>query len=257
MQATSKSRLEARAFVAAIAFLTRLPVDRLSKTNESDLRRAGTAFPVVGAGIGAATGAVACGLARAIPPFAAAGIAVAVAVVLTGALHLDGLADAADGLGASSRERALSVMRDHALGTYGAAALALDLLLKAAALAALAPGANVVAAAAAAGALSRAAPVATAALLPYARPAGGTGLLVTSTSRARALMTLLVAVAVAFGVGLTGWDGALLAAVAAAVTIGLALLWRRWLGGVTGDTLGATVEAVEVASLLAAAALLP
>lgn len=253
MHLSSRFHVEARAFLAAVALLTRLPIDRRVRIDETDLRRSGTAFPFVGACLGAATGGVAYGLARVLPPLSAAAVAVGVGAVLTGALHMDGLADTADGLGASSREQALIAMRDHAVGAYGASALALDIMLKAAALTALAPRAHVVALAAAAGALSRAAPVATATLLPYARPDEGTGRPLTDTSRGRALMTLLVGVTLA--VALADWHGAVLAAVAGAVTIWLSLLWRSWLGGVTGDTLGATVEAVEIASLLAAAAL--
>src|SRR5690242_10316582 len=148
-----------RAPVAAVAFLTRLPVGRLAAFDGRDVARAAAYFPLVGAAIGGAVGATAYGLAQVAPPFVAAGAALAAGALLTGGLHLDGLADTADALGGRSRDRALEIMRDHATGAYGATAIALDLLVKAAALAALAPGRAVVAYAAAAGALSRAVPV--------------------------------------------------------------------------------------------------
>src|SRR5436853_843315 len=116
----------ARGAAAAVAFLTRLPVGRLIALDGRDVSRGAALFPLVGAGIGAAVGGTAAGLVHVLPPLAAAGMALGVGALLTGALHLDGLADTADGLGAYSRERALEIMRDHQIGTFGAVALALD-----------------------------------------------------------------------------------------------------------------------------------
>src|SRR5437763_15133036 len=100
----------ARAAVAAVAFLTRLPVGRSVTVDAADVGRGAVLFPVVGAGIGAVAGLAATGLEGPLPPLVAGGLAVAVAVALTGALHLDALADSADALGAGTRERALEVM---------------------------------------------------------------------------------------------------------------------------------------------------
>src|SRR5262245_48108304 len=158
----------ARPLPAAVAFLTRIPVGGAS----FDPRTGAALFPVVGAGVGAAVGGTAYGLARIVPPLVAAGAALAVGALLTGALHLDGLADTADALGTRSREAALAIMRDHAIGSYGAVALVLDLLVKAAALAALAGRSRVVLEALAAGALSRAVPVVLGLLLPDVRREG-------------------------------------------------------------------------------------
>ncbi|HVV59592.1 MAG TPA: adenosylcobinamide-GDP ribazoletransferase [Gaiellaceae bacterium] len=166
---------ELRAALAAVAFLTRIPVGRRVELGAEDVGRAAPWFPLVGAGVGAATGAAAYGVAQVLPGLAAAGVALAVMAALTGALHLDAVADTADALGGSTRERALEIMRDHRIGSYGATALALDLLLRAAALAALAGTAHAIAVAAAAGAVSRGASVALAASLPYARAGEGTG----------------------------------------------------------------------------------
>ena len=146
----------ARGAAAAVAFLTRIPVGRRVALDGDDVARGAVLFPLVGAGIGAVVGATAAGLAHVLPAARRRrDRARRSARLLTGALHLDGLADTADALGARSRERALEIMRDHATGAFGTAALVLDLLVKAAALAALAPhGRTVVVVALAAGALA-------------------------------------------------------------------------------------------------------
>ncbi|HEY2936171.1 MAG TPA: adenosylcobinamide-GDP ribazoletransferase [Gaiellaceae bacterium] len=243
---------ELRALVAALAFLTRIPVGRFVELGGDDVARAGALFPLVGAGIGAAVGGVAAALAGPLPTLAAAGIALAAGALLTGALHLDALADTADALGATSRERALEIMRDHAIGAYGTVALVLDLLVKAAALAALASHNRALGAAVAAGAVSRAVPVALGAALPYARPAGGVGASIAGGAAWRGAVACVVALAFAV---VAGRDGLLAAAVAAALAVALGLAFRAWLGGVTGDTLGAAVELTELAALLAFVAL--
>ena len=236
-----------------MAFLTRVPVGRRLELDGDDVARAGPAFPLVGASIGAAVGATAAALAGPLPALLAAALALAVGAVLTGALHLDALADTADGLGAHTHERALEIMRDHSIGAYGTVALVLDLLVKAAALAALAQRERVFAFAVVAACLARGAPVLLATALPYARPGGGAGASLTRASPWRAALAGALAFAVAIAVA--GRDGAVLAAVAAVVTGAAALGCRRWLSGVTGDTLGATAEVVELAALVAAVAL--
>ena len=117
---------------SALSFLTILPLG--GQTPEGRLGRVW--FPVVGALLGLAAGAVFWSLERVLgAPVAAVG-AVAALAVLTGGLHLDGLADAADGLlGGSSPERRLEIMRDSRVGVFGAVALVLLLLAEVAALA--------------------------------------------------------------------------------------------------------------------------
>jgi adenosylcobinamide-GDP ribazoletransferase len=204
-------------------------------------------------GIGSAVGGIAAALAHPLSPLLAVALALAAATVLTGALHLDALADTADALGARSRERALEVMRDHAVGAYGAAAIALDLLIKAAALTVLVNRGHVLRFAVVAGALSRLTPVLLAASLPYARPGGGAGASLTRVGRLRAAVALLLGCAIA--VAVAGLDGAIVAACAAAIAVLLAQVFYRWLGGVTGDALGAAVELTEAAVLVVAVAL--
>jgi adenosylcobinamide-GDP ribazoletransferase len=241
-----------RAALAATTFLTRLPVGRGIALDARALAHGAVFFPLVGGAIGASVGAVAYGLAQVVPSLVAAGLALAVGAVLTGALHLDGLADTADALGAHSREAALAIMRDHATGAYGVSALALDLLVKAAALAALAPHRRVVLFALVAGALGRAAPAAVAAVLPSAR-ADGAGAAF-RVSPPRALLACLTAAAISFANG--ALDALVLCGVAVVVAGTLALCFRRWFGGVTGDTLGAAAELTETALLVASAGLL-
>jgi adenosylcobinamide-GDP ribazoletransferase len=254
MQVASTFRLEARAAAAALTFLTRVPVGRHVALESGDIARSGLFYPFVGAATGALVGGVAAAGSAAMPALLAAGIALALGVLFTGALHLDGLADTADALGTRTRAEALKVMRDHHLGTYGVIALVLDLLLKASALAVLVTANRAVLVAITAGGLSRASAVVLAAALPYARPEGGAGASFTDVRAPRAIVACATAVAGAALIARA--DGLVLVLIAAALTIMLARAYRSWLGGVTGDTLGAAVELIETASLLAGASLL-
>lgn len=245
---------ELRAVPAALAFLTRIPVGRWFDFDGEDVARAGLVFPLVGAAIGAMVGATAVLLDGPLPPFLAVALALAVQVLLTGALHVDALADTADALGGRSREHALEIMRDHAIGSYGAVAIALSLLLKATALAALLDDEHVIPVLVAAGALSRAAPVVLAAWLPYARVGAGTGSSLTRGGHGRAALAAGLALAIACLVSAA--DAAILAACAAGFLLLLGVGFRRWLAGVTGDTLGAAIEVVELAVLVGAVALI-
>jgi adenosylcobinamide-GDP ribazoletransferase len=209
------------------------------------------AFPLVGALLGAAVGATAGLLARVEPAVIAAAVAVALEILLTGALHLDGLADSADSLGASGRERALEIMRDHNLGTYGVAAIVIDLVLKTAALSSLAH--SPLAAAIAALSLSRAVPLPIAAALPYARSEqGGTGRLLSERLSWRAALVGVV-LGAAIAIAALGREGGALVGVALLVALGAGAWSQRRLGGITGDTLGAAVEISATVCLLVAA----
>jgi adenosylcobinamide-GDP ribazoletransferase len=164
-------------------------------------------------------------------------------------LHLDALADTADALGATTREHALEIMRDHAVGAYGAVALVLDLGAKAVALAALAGRHDALRFAVCAAAAARVVPVLLSAALPYARPGGGTGRALASTGWARCAVAVAIAVALCALLH-AAWVLAAAAVVAAVAFAGA----RRWLGGVTGDLLGAAAELAELAALVVAVA---
>lgn len=242
-----------RAAAAALAFLTRVPIGRLTVLGPDDVARGAVLFPLVGAGIGALVGGVAVGLDSRLTLLLAAALAVAAEALVTGAIHLDALADAADGLGAPTRERALEVMREPAIGSFGATALGLDLLVKTAALAALLDGPDPVLAALAAFALGRVAPLALASALPYARAGGGTGASLAGPGRAPWLAAgLLVGIGIA--VGALGLRGLWLVVGAGVAVILVGLVARRRFGGVTGDVLGAAVELATALALVAAAA---
>jgi adenosylcobinamide-GDP ribazoletransferase len=239
----------ARVAAAAVTFLTRVPLARRIELDATDIGRGAVLFPLVGAGIGALAGLAAAGLEGPLPPLVAGGLAVGVAVALSGALHVDALADTADALGAHSRERALEIMRDPRLGAFGVAAIALALVVEAASVGALANRGDAVAGFAVAGALSRAAPAPLAAALPYARSTGGPGS-VLSGRVSTVASALASGLAVLIAVLLLGWDGVIVAGAAAGIAVVCGAGSRLWLGGVTGDTLGATVQLAEIAALV-------
>ncbi|HHC07460.1 MAG TPA: adenosylcobinamide-GDP ribazoletransferase [Actinobacteria bacterium] len=223
---------------AAIAFLTRLPI----RTPSGTLGAAVAFFPVVGAGVGAAAGLVAAVAVRVAPPLVAGLLAVAVDLAITGALHLDGLADTVDGLaGGGDPERRLEIMQDPAVGTFGAAAVVLALGLEAAWLAEIAAGSLregppwlPVAVAAAAGAASRAAMVAELRRGPAAREGLGSAAIAATRWPATLVAFAVGALSALLGLGgLVGLFGAALGGWAVAS-------WaRRRIGGLTGDVLGA------------------
>jgi adenosylcobinamide-GDP ribazoletransferase len=237
-----------------VSFLTLVPVGRIVALDGRDVARGALFFPLVGAGVGALTGAIALALHPWLPAFTAAGVAVAAAVLFTGAMHVDGLADTFDAAGGRSRERALEIMRDSRIGTYGAAAVALDLIAKTAAIASLLEHGDALAALVAAGALSRAASPPLAAMLPYPRAGGGPGRVLTGKVSGTAAVAA-AALATGIAVAALGAGGLVAAAAVAASTVSLGLVYRRWLGGATGDTLGAATEAAETIALLVAVAL--
>jgi adenosylcobinamide-GDP ribazoletransferase len=238
-----------RAAAAAVTFLTRLPVANRVALDGDDVRRAAPYFPLVGAAVGAGSGAVAGRL----PPSLGAALGFTGATLVTGALHLDALADTADATGAGTPERALEIMRDSRVGAFGVAAITCDALVKTAALAALAHRRRSTRAGLAAGALSRTVPVALAAALPYARTGGGTGEAIAGTGGTGAGTASLAGVGLA--VAATGADGLWLGGAALGIATLLGAGYRRWLGGVTGDTLGAATELTETAVLALAVAL--
>jgi adenosylcobinamide-GDP ribazoletransferase len=233
----------------AVAFLARVPVGRRPLAAE-DVARGAVLFPLVGAGIGAAVGGTAVLLEPTFPALLAAALAVGVELVLTGALHVDGVADTADALGAPAPDRALEIMRDSRIGTFGACALVVDLLVRTAVITALLDRGGALVSLTAAGALGRAAILPLAALLPYARPGGG-------LSDRIGLPAAVVGGATAIGlsVGLAGWIGAAMVAAAALTTALIAVAYRRRFGGVTGDTLGAANQLVDLATIAVVAAL--
>jgi adenosylcobinamide-GDP ribazoletransferase len=237
--------------LGAVSFLTRVPVGtRVAEPHE--LARLVPWFPVVGAVVGLAVAGLYAAQRALLPPLVAAAVAVAAGIAVTGAFHEDGLGDTADAFaGGRDREATLRILQDPRLGTFGVVAVAASLLLRVAAVAALAP-ASALAALPAAHALSRAAAVGVMAAFP---PAAGTGL---GAAYARALTGRQALLGIAAGLVLAAAPLGAWALPAAALT-GVAALWlgrlsRRRIGGVSGDVLGAVQQAGEVLTLLVAAA---
>ena len=225
-------------FVAR-SFLTRIPV------RAADPARGAALFPWSAPGSRAVVGGAAYGLAQSYGA-RCRGYRPRDRRAANGRLHLDGLADTADARCQHTRPRA----RDHARPRTGAGRPpALDLLVKARRRGPAGDRA-VVLYAIAAGALSRAVPVLLGLALPSVREDGAGAAF--RVALASALIAASIGIAVAFATGVL--HGAVLVAVAAGVAVVLSGWYRRWLGGVTGDTLGAAAELTETAVLVAAAA---
>ncbi|HTU78448.1 MAG TPA: adenosylcobinamide-GDP ribazoletransferase [Solirubrobacteraceae bacterium] len=225
----------------AIAFLTIVPIPGAAATTE--LAAAAGWFPLVGAAVGAFAGGVRVGAQQLLGRTPATVLAMIALVVVTGALHQDGLADTADGLGArGGRGRRLQAMRDSATGVFGALALIGWALLLLSTLASL-DASRALLALIVACALGRWAALAHAIATPAARAEGlGAALRV-----GRLAFAAGSGVSIALALALCGLaPGA--AAIGAALLLAAlsALFARQTLGGRTGDTLGATVALTEV-----------
>jgi adenosylcobinamide-GDP ribazoletransferase len=238
-----------------MAFLTTIPVP-LDEGEASDANLADSrfAYPVVGAVIGIFLAALSMLLAQtAATPAITALLLILTSVILTGGLHLDGLADTADGLFlAGDAPRRLDIMHDPRLGSFGVVALILVFLGKYAALEALtgSPRAWAILSAAIVG---RALVLVSAGLADYPRPDGTGRVLVHSTTVQDASWAAIVCLIVG---GLAGRGAGVLASTLALIlTWGITQLARVRLGGVTGDTLGAVVESGELVFLLVLAML--
>jgi adenosylcobinamide-GDP ribazoletransferase len=213
-------------------------------------RRATKWFGLVGALLGLAVGAVWWAAAELWPAVLAALLAVGVDAVLTGMLHLDGLADSADGLlPPVDRERRLAIMAAPDVGAFGMVVLVLVLAGRVAALASLTPEPLLVAGLWAA---ARAGMAVTMAAVPYARASGAASGFA-GRRAAPAVLSLLAAGALVAAV-LGGWAGATTTAASAAAFAAVIALAVRRLGGYTGDVLGAAGVAAETVGLVVAAA---
>lgn len=226
--------------LVALEFLTTLRLRRARIWDDAGLGAALAWFPAVGLLLGAALWGLDLALAGILPRSAAAAVLLGALALATGALHLDGVADTADGLAAPrDREARLALMREGAAGPAGVSALVLLLLAQWSALASL-EGAARPAAILLAPALARWGVVAAAACYRPARPSG------LGHAAATALwpvaVPLATATAAAAAIALFGAPGLLLLALAGAAALATAGAASRRLGGVTGDTHGAVVE---------------
>lgn len=244
-----------REFLAALSFLTVLPVGRngLPVSGSATL----WAFPLVGALVGLLGGAVFWASWHAgLPPSLSAIMAVAAQVMLTGGLHEDGLADVADGLGGRTKEKRFDIMRDSRIGTFGVLALILGLSLRIGLIASLADTAAhaadilpalVVSMLVISGAISRAAlPTLMYCSSPAREDGLGQGFGTPDGLRCWAAIlfgAMAAMLLVPFWQGTTAILGALL------IAASLHVWTRRWIGGYTGDTLGAAQQLLEISVL--------
>jgi adenosylcobinamide-GDP ribazoletransferase len=235
-----------KSFMAALAFLTRVPVARVVACNSSDVARSAAWFPLVGILLGIIYSLAAALLKSHLPLAVVAVLLVILEAIATGALHFDGLADAADGFGGGkSREDVLRIMRDHTIGSYGGFALAAVVVLKVTAYAALLNQNNWIAALILTPAMGRWAILLLAATLPYARASES----VTEGMGKRSLLwgTAVILVALVAAMSLR----ACMAMVSIVVVTALfGFYCRRRIAGITGDTLGANLQLCESATLL-------
>ena len=235
---------------AAVAFLTRLPVGG-NELTAAGLSRAAAWFPAVGLLVGGVMAGTRALANLALDPTVATILALLATVLVTGALHEDGLADAADAIGAhASRDRKLEILRDSRIGTFGALALIFAVAFAVAVLAPL-DDAHFARAALVGHVLARWSTLPQALALAPARSEGAGALLRPTAPAVLAGSAIALATALVAG-GLV--PGAIASATACVVTALGAGAAFRVLGGATGDTLGAVAKLVELAAYGALAA---
>jgi len=235
--------------IGALAFLTAFPVP--SRAHGLPTRWTLASFGPAGLLLGGVAAGVEVALAPVLPVAARSAVALAALAACSGAMHLDGVMDSFDGLfGARTRERRLEIMRDSRVGAYGFAAATLVLLVQYAALASTADR-RALAVLCAVG-LSRAA---SALALGVAGPARDEGLgSVYSVAGRLPAGVFAVASAAVAAVLLCGWRGAAAVGVTLGVMAGVVVVFRRRVGGMTGDGFGAVVELSLAGALLCLAA---
>lgn len=235
-----------RSLLAAIAFLTRLPVGRFAAFSPEDVARSAGWFPLVGVLLGAIYALAAFLLKGHLPLAVVAVVLVILEALATGALHFDGLADTADGFGGGkTRDDILRIMRDHAIGSYGGVAIATLVVLKVTAYAALMKQTAWLTALLLTPALGRWSILLLTAALPYARTSAS----VVQGMGKRSLLwgTLLTGIALVAAMSIRA---CIAAAVVIAVTTVFGLYCRHRIAGITGDTLGANLQLCESAALV-------
>ena len=236
-------------FLTALRFLTIIPVPGGQILSDEDMGRSMALFPLIGLLIGLFLAGGRYVLGMIFPAPLADILVIAVLVVVTGALHLDGVADTIDGLvGGTDRERTLAIMRDSRIGSFGVVGLVIILMLKVVALIEIPDGMK--------GralmlmpVLGRWSAVQLAAWLDYARMGEGTGrAFARSTGRGESIISTGIAAVIAAGI--FGIEGMVMFLGIAVLTLCLGLFFRRRIGGVTGDVMGAACEMNEVAALI-------
>ncbi|MFQ1702548.1 adenosylcobinamide-GDP ribazoletransferase [Loktanella agnita] len=231
---------------AALGLLTRLPIPVDAEEAAARGARAAWAYPLVGALIGVFVAAcIPLLLMTGLPGGMVGAVVLAVSVIITGAMHEDGLADSADGLwGGWDRERRLAIMKDSHIGVYGVIAIGFSLLIRWLALVALVATGQYWSVLIAIATLSRLAMVVVMGVLPQAR-AGGLSAKVGQPSVATMVVALILSVALAMACNAT-----VLIFAAALAALACGVIARFKIGGQTGDILGATQQVTEIVLLM-------
>jgi adenosylcobinamide-GDP ribazoletransferase len=240
----------ARALLA-VRYLTIVPVSRRGHAGLEDLGGAAPWFPVVGLGLGLALAAIDVVTTRVFPPLLAALLTLTAWKLLTGGLHLDGLADCLDGLAGHDPAQRRAIMSDSRIGAFGAIGLVLVLMLELAALGELPPGVRW-RALVTAPVIARSTPAVLGRLFRPARVDGQGARFCAGLGRAATVVALAVAVVVA--VGVLGTLGVVALGVGIGGAVVFAAFLSRRIDGITGDVLGAGVELSELAVLLTVSA---
>ncbi len=247
-------RRELGRIATAATFLTRAPwIARSSSGDPRELAASVRWFPLIGVGVGLWAAAILIAADALLPREVAALFALAAMVAATGAFHEDGWADSFDGLwGGADREERLAIMRDSRIGTYGAVSLVLMLALRWTSLVHL-PTAWIPAALMAAHAWARWTAPAMIQLLPYARDNSVNKPIAEGAGAPELLVATIIAMLASVPLVIVAPPLAVVSVplLAPAVVAGAAALFRARLGGITGDGLGATNIATELAVLVA------
>jgi adenosylcobinamide-GDP ribazoletransferase len=240
-----------RAPLLAFSLLTIIPVPRLAFATALPQGRAVAFFPLVALVLGGSVAAIDALLSLVLPPQVVSALDLALLAVLTGGLHLDGVADTADGVAAMpDRAAALAALRDSRVGALGAAALVLVVLMQWSALSSLADGRA--AALVCALVLSRWAMVLAIRAYPRARTEGLAAMTAQGARRGDGVAASLIAGVV---LGVAAMSPALLVVVAVAGCAAVAAVAVRRFGGLTGDVYGAIAEVVFAFVLVASSAM--
>ena len=244
-----RGALTIRGFVTAARFLTVVPVPGRPLDGPDALGRAAGWFPLVGLALGVVLTLVDRLLSLAFPPTVSALLVVVTWKLLTGGIHLDGLADSLDGLAGKNSAERLTIMRDSRIGVFGALGLIVVFLVAFVALADL-PLALRDRALLLAPAVGRLAPLHLARRFSPATPGEGSGAAFMKAVTPKAFRGGALVVTLAAGAVLWPW-GLFVLGIGVAFYWDLGYLLSRRLGGLTGDNLGAAVEVAELGVLLA------
>jgi adenosylcobinamide-GDP ribazoletransferase len=234
----------------SIGFLTIIPAPQVAMS-PALTQRSLALFPLVGAGIGALLGGLGIVLSQILPAGPIAALLIAAGALVSGGLHLDGLMDTADGVfGGRSPEQRLTIMRDSRVGAFGVIAGGIAILGQFACLSELTGHARFIALVAAA-AMSRWTMLVALTIFPAARAAGIGATFHSSATRTACIAGTLFVVLLALG---SGQFGMMALAASTVVVLGCGHLLTRHLGGLTGDSYGATAVVTETVVLFVAVA---